>query len=272
LAASFGARAKLSTHQTSLLKRLRQTVEQIKAKRAELLPLTDTDNTNNPRVSLSLNGNDMSDWDVVEKTEILEVGSIGISTEIETKVEEAKVDLYEQIQGQEQTQSQSLDPSDLDNQFQMMEQVRTQDTQPPAPASAPTIIPLFKAEEDNLIQSLQNLKAILPRRKAAYGSTLVDLSTMTDLISKRSVPKAYGAANSALELEVRKEIAAAKGLLLNRLVYFCCLLPFLDYLLRLSYTDDIIWVIQEKLHEFIFITCHSSLAYTLIMLKLIRVC
>ncbi|CCA73053.1 hypothetical protein PIIN_07008 [Serendipita indica DSM 11827] len=66
---------------------------------------------------------------------------------------------------------------------------------------------------DRLYTSLQRLRDALPRRKPQYGSTLQDMSDMTALItSKMYAPKVH----SGIEGEVRKEIRAAKGLLLNR--------------------------------------------------------
>jgi hypothetical protein len=68
-------------------------------------------------------------------------------------------------------------------------------------------------EYESLSLALRALKRVLPRRKAAYNSTLSDMSDMTALITSRMyAPKAH----TAIEGEIRKEIRAAKGLLLNR--------------------------------------------------------
>lgn len=70
-----------------------------------------------------------------------------------------------------------------------------------------------KSDYDSLISSLQALRNALPRRKAAYNSTLSDMTDMTALItSKMYAPKVH----TAIESEIRQEIRAAKGLLLNR--------------------------------------------------------
>ncbi|PVG04209.1 hypothetical protein CPB86DRAFT_868934 [Serendipita vermifera] len=67
--------------------------------------------------------------------------------------------------------------------------------------------------QDALLASLNALKLALPKRKAQYNVALQDLSNMTALItSKMYAPRVH----SGIEGEVRKEIRAAKGLLLNR--------------------------------------------------------
>lgn len=210
MAASFGARAKLSAHQTSLFKRLKASGEETKAKRAELLPPQNTNSAGNTSAPIILDNTSISDWDIVEASEISEDVNTMTDAGTPTKAEAMAADVDRPSQVQEPVLTPS--PSDLQNQFGIQDESTANGIHP----SSSTAIPLFKAEGDGLIESLHRLKAVLPRRKAAYGSTLADLTRMSDLISKKSVPKLHS--NSPLELEVRKEIAAAKGLLLNRLV------------------------------------------------------
>lgn len=165
---------------------------------------------NNTSAPVILDNTSTSDWDIVEASEIPEEVNAMTNAGTATKAEEMAANVNRPPQVQEPVLAPS--PSDLQNQFQIQDETNTNEINP----SSSTAIPLFKAEGDGLIESLHRLKAVLPRRKAAYGSTLVDLTRMSDLISKKSVPKLHS--HSPLELEVRKEIAAAKGLLLNRLV------------------------------------------------------
>jgi hypothetical protein len=68
-----------------------------------------------------------------------------------------------------------------------------------------------------LLQALQGLKSAIPRRKPTYGATLHDMTDMTALIaSKMYAPKVH----TPIEGEIRKELRAAKGLLLNRYAFF----------------------------------------------------
>ncbi len=79
---------------------------------------------------------------------------------------------------------------------------------------------LLPSSYDRLCTSLERLREALPRRKPQYGSTMQDMSDMTALITSRMyAPKVH----SGIEGEVRQEIRAAKGLLLNRFVsiYVC---------------------------------------------------
>ncbi|KIM26353.1 hypothetical protein M408DRAFT_330700 [Serendipita vermifera MAFF 305830] len=76
--------------------------------------------------------------------------------------------------------------------------------------STPATVPKSDLE---LLQALRRLKDAIPRRKPTYAATLQDMSDMTALIaSKMYAPKVH----SPIEGEVRKELRAAKGLLLNR--------------------------------------------------------
>jgi hypothetical protein len=76
-----------------------------------------------------------------------------------------------------------------------------------------------------LLEALKGLKSAIPRRKPAYGPALHDMTDMTALIaSKMYAPKVH----SPIEGEGRKELRAAKGLLLNRYASFASRRPFIS--------------------------------------------
>jgi hypothetical protein len=97
----------------------------------------------------------------------------------------------------------------------------------PKPLGAAIIPPAN--DYDLLLQALKGLKSAIPRRKPAYGAALHDLTDMTALIaSKMYAPKVH----SPVEGEVRKELRAAKGLLLNRYASFASGIPFISSHIR----------------------------------------
>lgn len=93
----------------------------------------------------------------------------------------------------------------------------------PKPQSDAAILP--GNDYDLLLQALKGLKSAIPRRKPAYGGALHDMTDMTALIaSKMYAPKVH----SPIEGEVRKELRAAKGLLLNRYASFALGMSFIS--------------------------------------------
>ena len=157
MAATFGARAKLSNHQTGLLKNLQSSTGKTRQIQ-QASPLATKGAT-----------------EEAEKT-------------VSITVEDTTVGLEE-----EATSEKMVDPN------------------PQADAEASP-----QNDYDRLLEALKGLKAAIPLRKPVYGSTLQDMSDMTALIaSKMYAPKVH----SPIEGEVRKELRAAKGLLLNRYVF-----------------------------------------------------
>jgi hypothetical protein len=96
-----------------------------------------------------------------------------------------------------------------------MESDPTSETSLPKALGSRAVQDPCNSTQDALLSSLHALKLALPRRKAQYNPALQELSNMTALItSKMYAPRVH----SGIEGEVRKEIRAAKGLLLNRSV------------------------------------------------------
>jgi len=94
-----------------------------------------------------------------------------------------------------------------------LEQRAVSDKQDIEPKPQATSISHPDADCDLLLQALKGLKDVIPRRKPGYSTTLQDMTDMTSLIaSKMYAPKVH----TPIEGEVRKELRAAKGLLLNR--------------------------------------------------------
>lgn len=76
-----------------------------------------------------------------------------------------------------------------------------------------TAVPAHDHEAQRLLDALKALREAIPKRRAQYSPVLQDMSEVTSLISGRLYAPTV---HSGLESEVRKEIRAAKGLLLNR--------------------------------------------------------
>jgi hypothetical protein len=111
-------------------------------------------------------------------------------------------------------------PDNHDNEIPK-EGVTEMESDPPSETSLPkapesrAVQDPCNSTQDTLLTSLHALKLALPRRRAQYNPALQELSNMTALItSKMYAPRVH----SGIEGEVRKEIRAAKGLLLNRSV------------------------------------------------------